>query len=100
MRIPEEPPGASARDILDTEMTMEEAENEEDVENYAPDTFVHALGVCHRLAVFETDDDDETPSRVTAVISQLDIVRFLHRRAVRPIHRSPYDPVRVVHVDP
>lgn len=74
LRIPEEPP-ASARDILDTEMTMEDADAE-DAENYAPDTFVHALGVCHRLAIFDADDDDDaTPSRITAVISQLDIDR-------------------------
>jgi len=80
LRIPEEPP-ASARDILDTEMTMEDADAE-DAENYAPDTFVHALGVCHRLAIFDADDDDDaTPSRITVVISQLDIIRFLHRRA-------------------
>ena len=80
LRIPEEPP-ASARDILDTEMTMEDADAE-DAENYAPDTFVHALGVCHRMAIFDADDDDDaTPSRITAVISQLDIIRFLHRRA-------------------
>jgi CBS domain-containing protein len=40
---------------------------------------VRTLGVCHRLAVFENDEANDA-MRIVAVASQLDVVRFLHRR--------------------
>ena len=41
--------------------------------------FVRTVGVCHRLAVFDHDTMDGT-MRVCAIVSQLDILRFLSRK--------------------
>lgn len=40
----------------------------------------------HRLAVWDLDGEDEAPIRIVAIISQSDIVRFLHRHehSLRP----------------
>ena len=60
---------------------FKDAEDGGSVEGASPSTptpFTHALGVCHRLAVFDVDRD-KTELTVTAVMSQLDVVRFFHR---------------------
>ena len=43
------------------------------------EAFTHTMGVCHRLAVFETDEARDA-MRVVAIFSQLDMIRFLSRR--------------------
>lgn len=43
------------------------------------EVFTHTMGVCHRLAVFETDEARDA-MRVVAIFSQLDMIRFLSRR--------------------
>ena len=43
------------------------------------EAFTHTMGVCHRLAVFETDETRDA-MRVVAIFSQLDMIRFLSRR--------------------
>ena len=58
----------------------DEEEGEAGGSKGAPTPFTHALGVCHRLAVFDVDRD-KTELTVTAIMSQLDIVRFLHRHS-------------------
>ena len=60
---------------------FKDAEDGGSIEGASPSTptpFTHALGVCHRLAVFDVDRD-KTELTVTAVMSQLDVVRFFHR---------------------
>ena len=41
--------------------------------------FTRTVGVCHRVAVFEHDADADA-ARVVAIVSQLDVLRFLSRK--------------------
>ena len=43
------------------------------------EAFVRTVGVCHRVAVFEMDDAEDA-MRVVAIVSQLDVLRFLSRK--------------------